>query len=105
MSKKKKNKQKISKAQILQATRQTTDRVEVTTASAHTTGPMPSNVTPAFNSAAVYGGQFEHVKTDMNYFIIIAIIYGILLIVGYYLNNQYHFVLEAGNRLYEFLGI
>lgn len=105
MSKKKKNKQKISKAQILQATRQSAERVETPVSTA---GTFPSQVAPAFNSSPaqkLYGGQFEHVKTDMNFFIMIAVVYAILLAVAYYYNTQSGFVLELGNKLYQLLGI
>ena len=104
MGKKKKKKNKISKAQILQSTRSSMSQVASTISSA---GPVAQNLTPVFESQSEhkYGGQFDHVKTDMNFFIIMMIMYAVILAVLYFLNNQYGFVLEAGNRMYQFLGI
>ncbi len=103
--KKKKKNKKISKAQILQATRQSQERVEAP----YSPGPVATNA-PAMQSTAnssmnQYGGIFDHVKTDMTFFIIMTIVFAVILAIGYFVDQQTGFVLTAGNALYNALGL
>ncbi|HPH78865.1 MAG TPA: hypothetical protein PLH65_02170, partial [bacterium] len=104
MSKKNRPKhKKVSKSDILQATQKhASDNPTVSSAgSAPSVVAQPNaSVAEASLSTHKYGGIFDHVKTDMSFFLIMIILFAVILAVIYYFDRQNGIILQAGNWLY-----
>jgi hypothetical protein len=98
---------KISKADILQASQKhASGDLASLTPTHETVSSSNSGTSVAVNSSLhKYGGIFDHVKTDMSFFLVMIVLFAVILAVIYYFNEQNQIILQAGDWLYKFLGL
>jgi hypothetical protein len=98
---------KISKADILQASQKhaSGDLASLTPTHEAVTSSAAVSSVSTNSSIGKYGGIFDHVKTDMSFFLIMIALFAVILAVIYFFNEQNQIILQAGDWLYKFLGL